>query len=103
LASTTRYQNNKPIKKLDHQRLSPFLIVKQINVVAFQLKLKLQGFMRIHHVFHVSLLELYHVSTIPKRIHDPFPLIEIDGEHEYEVENILNSRIYHRQLQYLIH
>jgi hypothetical protein len=40
---------------LDHQRLGPFLIVKQINVMVFQLKLL--GSMRIHLVFHVSLLE----------------------------------------------
>jgi hypothetical protein len=33
------YQNNKTIKEVGHQRLGPFFIVKQINVVAFQLKL----------------------------------------------------------------
>jgi hypothetical protein len=43
------------------------------------------------------------MSTIPKRIHDPLPFIEVNGEHEYEMEDILNSRIYNRQLQYLIH
>jgi hypothetical protein len=101
LASTTTYQNNKAIRKLDHQRLSPFLFVKQINVAAFQFKL--QGSMIIHHVFHVLLLEPYHMSTIPKRIHDPLPLIKVDGEHEYEVEGILYSRIYDRQFQYLVH
>ncbi len=44
--------------------------------------------MKIHHVFHVSLLEFYHASTIPRRIHDPLPPIEVDGEHEYEVKDI---------------
>jgi hypothetical protein len=44
------------------------------------------------------LLELYHVSTIIGRIHDPFPPIEVDGEQEYEVEDILDSIIYNRQL-----
>ncbi len=92
MASTTTYQNNKAIGKLDHQRLNPFLIVKQINVVTFQFKL--QGSMKIHLVFHVSFLGPYHVSTIPKITHDPLPFIEVNGEHEYEVEDILNSRIY---------
>jgi hypothetical protein len=59
--------------------------------------------MRIHHVFHVSLLEFYHTSTIPRKIHDPPRPIEVDGEHEYEVEDILNSRISNCQLQYLVH
>jgi hypothetical protein len=49
--------------------------------------------MKIHVMFHVSLLEPYHVSTNPRRIHDPFPPIEIDGEQEYEMDDILDSRI----------
>jgi hypothetical protein len=50
--------------------------------------------MKIHHAFHVSLLKPYHVSTIPLRIHEPPPPIEVDGEQEYEVEDILDSRIF---------
>jgi hypothetical protein len=72
--------------------LGPFLIVKQINVMAFQLKLL--GFMRIHPVFHVFLLEPYHASTIPRRTHGPLPPIEVNGEQEYQVEDILGSKIY---------
>jgi hypothetical protein len=52
--------------------------VKQTNVAAFQLKFL--GSMKIHHVFHVSLLEPYHASTIPEKIHDPPPPIEVDNE-----------------------
>ncbi len=44
------------------------------HVVAFQLKLP--NSMKIHLVFHVSLLEFYHASTILGRIHDPLPPIE---------------------------
>jgi hypothetical protein len=67
LRSKTRFGFNdnistRPSKKLDHQRLDPFLVMKQINVVTFQLKLL--GSMKIHPMFHVSLLEPYHVSTI---------------------------------------
>jgi hypothetical protein len=54
-------------------------------------------------MFHVSLLEPYHASTIPRRIHDSFLPIEVDGEHEYEVEDISDSRITNRQFQYLVH
>jgi hypothetical protein len=75
--------------------------MKPINVVVFQLKLLC--FMKIHHVFHVSLLEPYHAFTIPWKIHDPPPPIEIDGEYEYEVEDILDSRISNHQLHYFIH
>jgi hypothetical protein len=43
------------------------------------------------------------VSTIPRKIHDPLPFIEVDGEHEYEMEYILDSRISNLELQHLIH
>ncbi len=75
--------------------------MKQINVMAFHFKL--QDFMKIHLVFHVSLLEHYHASTILGRIHDPPPPIEVNGEHEYEVEDILDSRISNCRFQYFIH
>jgi hypothetical protein len=89
------------LEKLDYQRLGSFTIVKQINIVAFQLELV--DSMKIHPMFRVSLLEPYHVSTILGRTHKPPPPIIVDDEQEYEVEEILNSRISYRQLQYLVH
>jgi len=62
--------------------------------MAFQLKLP--SFLKIRHMFHVFLLEPYHLSTKLGRIHDPPPRIKVDGEHEYEVEYILDSRISNR-------
>ncbi len=59
--------------------------------------------MKIHPMFHVSLLEPYHVFTIPRKIHDPPPPIEVNGEYAYEVEDILDSRIFNHQFQYLVH
>jgi hypothetical protein len=59
--------------------------------------------MRIHLVFDVSLLEPYHSFTFPRKIHDPPPPIEIDGEQEHEVEDILDSQVSHHQLEYLVH
>jgi hypothetical protein len=49
-------------------------------------------------MFHVSLLEPYHASTNPRIIHDPLPPIEVDVEQKYEVDDILDSRIYNRQI-----
>ncbi len=55
-----------------------------------------------HLVFHVSLLEPYHMSTIIGRIHDPPPLIEGDDEQEYEIKNILDLNNYNCQFQCFI-
>ncbi len=49
------------------------------------------------------MLELYHDSTIPWKTHEPPPPIVINGEQEYEVKEILDSKISHHQLQYLVH
>ncbi len=68
-------KTTRPLEKLDHQRLGPFLILKQINVVAFQLKLL--GFMKIHFVFHVSLLEPYHMFTIQEESMIPLHLLKL--------------------------
>jgi hypothetical protein len=54
--------------------------------------------MKIRVMFHVSLLEIYYASTNPRGIHDPFPTIEVDGEQEYEVDDILDSKIYNHQI-----
>ncbi len=59
--------------------------------------------MKIHLVFHVSLLEPCRVSTTLGGSHDPPPPIEVNGEQEYEMEDILDLRIFNGQLQYLVH
>ncbi len=99
--SQQHIKTTRPLEKLDHQKLGPFLIVKQISVMAFELKLL--GFMRIHPMFHVSLLDSYHTSTISRKNHDSPPSIEINGEQKYEMDNILESKIFNCQLHYLVH
>jgi len=48
--------------------------------------------MKIHLVFHVFLLEPYQVSINLKRITKPLSPIEVNGEREYEVEEISNCK-----------
>jgi hypothetical protein len=73
-------------KKLNHRFYGPCLVVEQIGSQAYRLKLS-QQVGSIHDVFHVSLLEPY-VSdghSAPK----PPPPIEVNGEEEYEHDEIL--------------
>jgi hypothetical protein len=65
--------------------------MKQINTMAFQLKLPHS--MKIQLMFHFSSLGPYHVFTILRKTHEPPPLIIVDGEQKYKVEEILVSRI----------
>jgi hypothetical protein len=52
--------------------------------------------MNIHPMFHASLLEPYRASTIPRITHEPPPPIRVEGEQEYKVKEIFNSRILDR-------
>ena len=45
------------VKKLMHRYFGPFEILKRVGPVAYELKLPLS--MKIHNMFHVSLLKLY--------------------------------------------
>jgi hypothetical protein len=69
--------------------LGPFKIIAQVNLVNY--RLEFPHIMHIHPVFHVSLLEPYKEPQIPSRIPPPPPLIEIDHNMEYEIEEILDS------------
>ena len=91
----------RPLKKLEYQKLGPFQIICQVNLVAFHLALPTS--MKIHLVFHVSLLERYYVSTIPGRTLPPPSLIKVNNELKYKVEKVLNSRFNKKQLEYLVH
>jgi hypothetical protein len=91
-------KTNRPRDKLDFCCLGPFSVVKQINNVAFCLELPPS--MKIHLVFHISLLQLYKKSSIPGRFQIPPPSIEIEGQEEFEVSEILDLRIIRRKLEY---
>src|SRR6185295_6831912 len=89
-------QKNRPSRKLQPRYIGPFQIIQVISDVNY--KLELPGTMKIHPVFHVSLLKRYieNSEEFPFRIQLPPPPIQVDGEVEYEVEKILDKRERHR-------
>ena len=76
--------------KLMPKFVGPFPIVKQVNKVAYQIKLP--PCMKIHDVFHVSLLKEYREDGA---VQPPPPPTLIGDELEYDVERILIHRDKH--------
>jgi hypothetical protein len=71
--------------KLNHKKFRPFEILRNIKRIAYKLKLLI--IIRIHSVFHVSLLELASLDISE----GPTPILEKGmSEEEYEVKKIIN-------------
>ena len=91
----------RPSKKLDNKNLGPFKITEKVGNRAY--RLELPETMKVHDVYHVSLLEPYReAEIIPGRRAPPPPPIEVDGEQEYEVEGIGKSRKNKGHVEYLV-
>jgi hypothetical protein len=93
----------RPTKKLQHRFIGPYRIIQKISAVAY--KLELPDSLRIHPVFHVSLLRPYHDPTsFPDRTlpPPPPPPVTIDEATEYVVEKILDHRTRRHRLEYLV-
>ena len=94
-------KTSRPSKKLDHKRYGPFKIVKRIGDVSYELELP-KELRALHNVFHTEKLVPYYEDTIPGRKKIPSPPIEIEGENEYEVASIIDSRRKRGRLEYLV-
>jgi len=55
--------------------------------------------MAIHNTFHISLLEPCQDNCFPSQIKEPPPPIQIEVEDEYELNEIIDSRLHYNKLQ----
>lgn len=89
-------RTTRPTPKFSERYLGPFTVLEQVGPLSY--RIELPDYMRlIHPVFHVSQIEPYVPSTIPNRTQPPPPPIEIDGEEEYEVAEVLDSKVDRRR------
>ena len=56
--------------------------------------------MKIHNNIHISVLEPYEDNKFSSQQQIPPPPVEIAGEKEYELEEIIDSRLHYGKLQY---
>jgi len=90
----------RPTQKFDWKRLGPFWVCRQVSPYAYELELPVS--IRIHRVQHISLLDPVVDDPFKGQVVVPPPSVEVDGEEEYQVSNVEDSRVYRNQLQYFI-
>ena len=81
-----------PSKKLADKFLGPYKVIVHPGTHSVTLWLP-DNLHAIHPVFHVSMLEPATPNTIPDRVQPPPPPVLIDGELEFEISEILNSKV----------
>ena len=80
----------------------PFEIERQVGPLAYRLKLP-HGLRQLHPVFNMVKLSTAPDDLIPGREPQaPLPPIVVNGEPEWEVEEVLDSRWHRRRFQFLI-
>jgi hypothetical protein len=99
---TTPIDKNRPTKKLSPKYMGPYTIIAEVSMTAF--KLDLPENLKIHPVFHVSLLKHYQKTSDDFNRPIPPSATIIPGieEKEYEVENILDKKLVRTKTHYLV-
>jgi Chromo (CHRromatin Organisation MOdifier) domain len=78
----------------------PYEIIQVVSSVAY--KLSLPPGTNAHPVFHAGLLKPYFPDTTGHRIPESPEPVVVNGQIEYLVETILDSRIVRNKTQYLV-
>lgn len=94
--STRNLRTERLSKKLDYRRVGRFKVKEKISETAS--RLVLPKAMRLQsNTFHISLLE-----PAPRAVSPDTQVEAEDEEEEYDVEEVLDSRINNKQLEYLV-
>ncbi len=86
-------------KKLDHKMLGLFELIgnKEVSV-----ELQLPQSMKIYNVIHLNPLQKASTDPMTNQVNELPPLVIINNEEEWEVEDILDARSHRDKLQYRV-
>ena len=101
MIDTRNFKSNRPNKSLDFKNIGPFTVSRIIdNGMAVEVDLPERY--QMHNVFHIWLIHPFDAEPLPgQAVAEPPPEVTYeDGSAEYEVEEILDSKIDKRRLDY---
>lgn len=100
MVSTKNWNTGRPSKKLDYQWAGPFqILAKEGN--AF--RIELPASIKVHPVINPEYLrKATTTESLPGQQAEPPPPITVNDQDEWEVEEILASRLRYRKLQYRV-
>jgi len=90
------FQTTRLSKKLSEKYLGPYKIIAQPSPQSFTLRL-LDTIRAVHPVFHVSMFKPATPNIFQQRSEPLLALVIIDGEPEYEISKIVDSKIDRRR------
>ncbi|KAJ1582114.1 hypothetical protein NDA15_002728 [Ustilago hordei] len=94
------WKTRRPTPKLDTWFAGPYPVQEQVGCRAYRITLPAN--LRVHDVFHVSMLEPARTSSLPQRAEQPTIPSLPDEDLDFEVEALINKHSHNRTTEYKV-
>ncbi|KAJ1588342.1 hypothetical protein NDA12_006445 [Ustilago hordei] len=94
------WKTRRPTPKLDTQFAGPYPVQEWVGCRAYQITLPAN--LRVHDVFHVSMLEPARTSSLPQRAEQPTIPSLPDEDLDFEVEALIDKRSHNGTTEYKV-
>ena len=97
--TTRNWRTDRPSRKLDHLWAGPYEVLERVGNAY---KVDLPDSIRVHPIFSPNKLCKAATDPLPGQKNDPPPPIQVDGDDEWEVDEILASKLVCQTLKYRV-
>jgi hypothetical protein len=98
--STKPWATERPSKKLDQQMAGPYEVLEQVG---YSWCIKLPDSIKVYNVFPSDRLYKAPQDPLPGQVKEPLPPIQVTGDAEYKVQEVLASKILRHRLLYRVY